>query len=127
MKKILILLSFMCFIKSNAQSNVNKNEVHNLLQSKVWVYEGKELATETYSATKIRVYYDGFLGLEQDYYLSDVAVSKGGFDGSKVGVSTVGRYIVTINGCYEVLEISEKYQSIRSVYKPSNIVNLFVK
>ena len=115
---VLILLCTSCNVKAQSISS-------NLLQNKLWKYKEREMVTEAYTATKSIVYFNGVAHMEEPYYLSDTIVFDGNFDTSKVGMSVIGKYIVTPKGCYEVISITEKNLVIRNVKHTYN-VNLFI-
>lgn len=117
---IVIVTSFTFY--SNAQTSTIPSNVHELLQNKTWTYKGKPKATEIYTATTYKVYYDGVFGMEEPYYISETEVEEGNFDSSKVGNSIMGKYFVTPTGCYEIIKISETELEIRNIKHTHTVV-----
>ena len=117
---IIVLLLTINNVIAQTETNYNK------LQNKLWKFEKHEEAIDLYTPTKIKSFHYGKLLLELDYYLSETEVTEGNFDSTKVGNSTIGKYIITINNCYEIINISDEILTIRNT-RNQYYVNLFAK
>jgi hypothetical protein len=103
---------------------------NTLLQNKTWIYEGSNMAaTEIFNETMLinsYTYNNKTAKIEELYYLSETMITEGNFEATRVGASTVGKYIITPKSCYEIISLTDKNLIIRNVKQNFNIY-LFVK
>ncbi len=64
--------------------------------------------------------------MEEPYYISEIEVTEGNFDSTKVGVAFNGKYIVTPTGCCEIINITNTSLELKNIKQTHNVY-LFVK